>query len=53
MQLYEDVEVYNGRHVGFYVGVYSEVSSYVESYDGVEVCDWHKAGFCVYVDAKV
>ena len=46
--MYEYVEMYDGREVGFYVEVYVEVLLYVESYEYVEVYNWRKAIF--YVD---
>ena len=30
--IYENVEVYDGRRTGLYVGVFAEVSSYVDLY---------------------
>ena len=31
----------------FYVCVYAELSSYVYSYEDVDVCDGNETGFCV------
>ena len=39
--------MYDERWVVFHVGVYMEVSSYIESYEGVEVYDGHEVVFCV------
>ena len=40
-------EVYNGPRSEFYVCYCAEVSSYVYSYDDVDIYDGHEAGFCV------
>ena len=37
--IYGDVDEYDGRWTGFYVGVYEKVSSSIGLYVGVDVCD--------------
>ena len=39
--------MYDERWVVFHVGVYMKVSSYIESYEGVEVYDGREVVFCV------
>ena len=52
--LYEYAEVYFRRQAGFYVGFFAEISSYVDSYEGVELYDEIYLGVCaelyVYVN---